>query len=89
MNKEIFDKLVQSATDIVLDGYIPHTIPPEPIYREVFNKEKFAKLIFEEALYIGAGLFIEIGPQYNGVITVHEAATWQVQMREHFKVKAE
>lgn len=89
MDKQIFDRLVQEATETVLSGYEQYAVPPVPIYSKVFNREKFAELVLREAIYIGGGLVNGIEPQYNGVVTVHEAASWQTQMREHFKISPE
>lgn len=88
MDKKIFDKLVEQASEKILVGYEPYVLPPVPIYEKILNKEKFAELILQEAVYIGGGLVSEIKPSYNSLVTIHESVAWQGEMRRYFKIKA-
>jgi hypothetical protein len=87
MNKDILAKIKEKAKQLDIVGYDYSLEPPNPIYRETFNEEKFAELILAEAIYIGGGLINDIEPQYEGNITVHEIGAWQSAMRNHFILK--
>lgn len=84
MNKEILNKFKEQAKKVKVVGYDFSTEPATPIKKEVFDAEMFAELILNEAIYIGAGFVHDINPEHQGIITVHETATWQAKMTTHF-----
>jgi hypothetical protein len=87
MDKDIFQKIKEQAKRLDIVGYDYSVEPPNPIYTEKFDEEKFAELILSEAIYIGGSLITDVEPQYEGKITVHEISAWQRAMRNHFSLK--
>lgn len=86
MDKELLNKLKEQAKRLEVVAYDYSSVTPIPIHKEVFDPEKFAKLILAEAIYVGGGLVKDLEPHYKDVITVHEVGAWQSKMKQHFNL---